>query len=107
MVSNFNNKKSLPRSLQGVLWSRNINNFNLQKDKAYIAHQVLSFGSLEQIKWLLALYGKSAIKNVFLQQPSQIYQPAVFYFVKNFILGLGNKNIPAKKYVKTKLPTIN
>ena len=90
-----------PTSLQGILWSKNIKNINLEKDKVYIIHQVLGYGSLQQIKWLFRVYKPTEIQEVFEKYPKKVYLPSVFYFVKNFILNLKSKKLPPQIYVKT------
>ena len=59
---------AIPSNFQGVFWSRDIQNLDLQKDKDYIIHQILAFGSLEQIKWLKSSYGKDEIRNIIEEQ---------------------------------------
>lgn len=93
-------KKSIPVEFQPILWSKNVKNLDLEKDKVYIIHQVLSYGSLDQIKWLFKIYKKKEIREVFLKFPKRIYIPSVFYFIKNFILGLKKKRLKEEKYVK-------
>lgn len=90
-----------PASFQGVLWSKSVDLLNLEKDKIYIIHQILSYGSLQEIGWLFMAYSSSEIINVFLRFPKKIYQPAIFNFVKVFVLGLKEKTISEEKYVKT------
>jgi len=51
-----------PRNLQSVLWSRDISNLDLQRDKNYIVHQVLMYGSLKDISWLKQTYKKTTLK---------------------------------------------
>lgn len=92
---------NLPASLQGVLWSKSVDLLDLEKDKIYIIHQILSYGSLQQIRWLFRVYSSSEIINVFLRFPKKIYQPAIFNFVKVFVLGLKEKTLSEEKYVKT------
>src|SRR3989339_136028 len=36
---------------QGILWSKDIKNIDLEGDKIYIIHQVLSYGKINQIKY--------------------------------------------------------
>lgn len=90
-----------PASLQGVLWSKSVDLLDLEKDKIYIIHQVLSYGSLQEIRWLFKVYSSREMINVFLRFPKKIYQPAIFNFVKVFVLGLKEKTLPEEKYVKT------
>lgn len=94
-------KKSIPAEFQPMLWSKNVKKLDPEKDKNYIIHQILSYGNLSQIKWLFRVYKKEEIKEVFLKFPKKVYIPAVFYFVKNFILGLRKKQLEEEKYVKT------
>jgi Cu/Ag efflux protein CusF len=93
-------QKSIPSKFQPILWSKNVKDLDLKKDKVYIIHQILSYGNLEQIKWLFKVYKKEEIKKVFLKSPKKIYIPAVFYFIKNFILDLRKKRLKKEKYVK-------
>lgn len=99
-------KIGIPESFQGILWSKNIKSLNLEKDKVYIIHQILSYGNFKQIKWLFKAYGQKEIREVFLKYPKKIYLPPVFYFVKNFILNLEKKKISPQDYVKTFFRTI-
>lgn len=91
--------KTIPSSFQGILWSANVRHLDLERDKVYIIHQVLMYGTIEQVKWLFMVYGKATIKKVFLKDPQRIYNPPAFLFIKNFILGLKNISLSEKKYV--------
>jgi len=102
----FRTKTKYLRSLQGILWSKNIKNLDLKRDRVYIVHQFLSYGNLEQIKWLFKAYKPRKIKEIFIKSPKKIYSPAVFYFIKNFILGLKRKKLPEEKYVKNSLRVV-
>ena len=95
-----NKKTVLPENLKGILWSKNINNINLENDKIYIIHQVLSFGDIEEIKWLFKNYTLDEIKMVFINIPKRIYTRPVFLFVKEYILKI-NTGLDEKKYVKS------
>lgn len=88
-------KIKIPKKFQSYLWSVDVKNLDLEKDKDYIIHQILSYGDLEAIKWLFKVYGKKTIKEVFLKHPYKVYSDAHLCFVKNLLLGL--KNIPVKK----------
>lgn len=88
----------LPKKLQSVLWSVNIDHLDLEKDKYYIIHQVLIYGSLNDLKWLFAAYTRSEIIETFLI-PYKNYPRPIFYFVKNYILGLKKTNFNEDDYV--------
>ena len=90
-------KIKIPKSFQGILWSVNVKNLDLEKDKVYIIHQILMYGTIKQIHWLFKVYGKKIIKEVFLKDPQRIYNPPAFLFLKNFILGF--KKIPLSKKI--------
>ncbi len=104
-MSKASSETKTPEGLQGILWSKDIKNLDLEKDKVYIIHQILSYGNLKQIKWLFTMYKPKEIQEIFLKYPKKIYSPSVFYFIKNFILNLKNKKLAAQNYVKTPLQT--
>ncbi|MDP1722026.1 MAG: hypothetical protein Q8L37_02345 [Candidatus Gottesmanbacteria bacterium] len=69
-----------PKSLQAVLKSAAIEDLDLEKNKAYIVHQILAFGSWEQMVWLLNYYGANMVREVFQKQPMKLYSPQAFHF---------------------------
>jgi len=87
--------------LEPLLWSKGMGKIDKERDKIYIIHQVLSYGDLEDIRHLFRIYNKKEIKETFIKFPKKIYQPAVFYFIKNFVLSLRNKPLKEEDYVKT------
>ncbi len=98
------NKSSLtkikfPDSLQGILWSKNIENINLEEDKVYIIHQILAYGDIKEVKWLFEVYPKNDIKNIFINYPVKIYTRPVYFFIKDFILNI-KKDTNENSYVK-------
>lgn len=88
-----------PKSLQPILWSADVNKLDIQKDKYYITHQVLIYGTLKEIRWLFQTYGLRTVVGVFLHEPARWYPKKMFYFIKNYILGLKNKNLNEENYV--------
>ncbi|MBZ1345507.1 MAG: hypothetical protein KY055_02690 [Candidatus Nealsonbacteria bacterium] len=93
--------RTIPSSFQGILWSVNVKNLDLEKDKVYIIHQVLSYGTLEQIRWLFEVYSKREIKRVFEASPMKVYNFPTFNFIKNIVLGLKEKPFSSKDYVSS------
>lgn len=89
----------LPKNLQSVLWSANVDGLNLESDKYYIIHQILSFGNLENISWLINNYAKKEVVEVFMQSFKD-YSRSRFYLVKDAILGLKNWHPDERYYVK-------
>lgn len=90
----------IPSALQPFLWSKNIEKLDRNRDKIYIIHQILSYGDFKELRWLLRIYGDKEVREVFTKYPKKIYQPSVFYFIKNFILKLKNKRLKEDDYVR-------
>lgn len=57
-------KRRLPKFLKSLLWSYDIKNLSLEKDKEIIITQVVNYGSWDNIKWLFKTYGEEEIKKV-------------------------------------------
>jgi hypothetical protein len=91
---------SIPASLQGVLWSAKTNTLDIQNNRIYIINQILSFGTLEQIRWLIQTYSKQIVREVFLQTPMKIYTKKSFNFSK-LILDVSESEAPNNRYDKT------
>ncbi len=62
-------------------------------------HQVLAFGTLEDIRSLKATTGEEKIKELFINFPKKVYTPPNLNFIKNFILHI-NSAIDEQKYLK-------
>ena len=92
--------KKIPKSLKGVLWSADISKLDLERDKVYIIHQVLSYGTLSDIGWLLAAYGPKVVCEVFLRYPQKVYTKSGFAFTKNAVLDLRSADIGEDRYVQ-------
>ena len=90
---------SVPKKLQPILWSTDIRLLDIQRDRVYIIHQVLLYGTFEELQWLFSTYPKEEIADVFINRPQKIYPRSMFYFVKNFILQLKDKKLSEGKYV--------
>jgi len=91
----------IPENLQPILWSKDVHELSLEEDKSYIIHQVLMYGSLADIKWLLDTYPPREVKRIFIEHPKKLYTPQAFNFVKNFILKIEDPSLKEKDYVKT------
>lgn len=88
-----------PSSLQGILWSTDVNLLDCELDKPYIIHQTLAYGRMEDIRWLFRTYPVGEIRRVFTEDPYKDYRAARFSLIKNHVL---NISIPMeeKRYVK-------
>jgi len=92
--------RRIPRTFQPFLWSKNVGKMDRDRDKIYIVHQILSYGDFKELRQLFKIYDRKEVGEVFTKYPKKIYQPSVFYFVKNFILGFRNKRLRESDYVK-------
>jgi len=57
-------KIEIPKKMQWLLWSYDIDSLDLERDKDYIITQVLNYGTWEDLKWLFKVYSEREIKNV-------------------------------------------
>ncbi|MCH7730371.1 hypothetical protein IID21_02445 [Patescibacteria group bacterium] len=89
----------IPKSLQPILWSRDINSLDLNKNRAYIINQVLAYGTMEHIKWLFQNYSQREIKKVFIKKPIKIYSPSAFNWI-NTVLLENKKPLDKTRYVE-------
>lgn len=62
-------------------------------------HQILAFGSLNDIRSLKNKLGEEKVKKLFLEHPKKIYTSSLLYFIKNFILHINN-SIDDQQYLK-------
>ena len=93
--------KKIPPTFQPFLWPKSTEKLDREKDKIYIIHQILSYGDVREVRQLFRIYDKKEVRETFVKYPKKIYQPSVFYFTKNFVLGLGRKRLKEENYVKT------
>lgn len=89
----------LPKKLQPVLWSVNIDRLDSEKDKYYIIHQTLAFGNLENLIWLLSTYPRREIIDVFKVSFKDYSRPR-FYLIKDAVLELKDWHPDERYYVK-------
>lgn len=89
----------IPKTLKPLFWSTDFNQLDINKNKNFIIHQVLIYGTIEDIKWLFKTYSKKEIINVFVNKPSKNYPAEVYNFIKNYLLNLKNLKLEADKYV--------
>jgi len=94
--------KSASSSLQAILWSKKLSKLNLKKDKVYIIHQILAYGSLKDLAWLFKTFPKKEIIELFRRYPQKIYTKSQFNFAKNILLNL-KTTLDEKKYLKPSL----
>lgn len=87
-----------PKRLQAILWSSDVNSLDLEKDKWYIIHHVLIYGTLGEIKWLFQIYGVKEVVRVFVSEPARLYSKKLFRFIKNYLLPLRDTKLYEEDY---------
>lgn len=63
-------KEKLPKSVQNVLWSYDVDRIDLEIHKKLIVAQVLNFGTQEATDWLFHTYSMAEIQKAADQIPS-------------------------------------
>lgn len=71
----------------------------INKNSPDSIHQILAFGTLEDIRSLKATTGEEKIKELFINYPKKVYTLPNLNFIKNFILHI-NSSIDEQKYLK-------
>lgn len=89
-------KKELTK-FKPLFWFLNADKLDPQKDRNLIVHQVLSYGTLDDLRRLLKLYGKAAVRREFKKPAPGLYQPSILNFCQHV---LGIKKINPKRYLK-------
>jgi len=92
---------AIPKRLQPILWSKQVGTLDPKKDKNYIVHQILMYGSLDEMGWLFKNYSREEIKEIFVKYPKKIYTPQALNFVKTAVLGIKDVKVKDDDYVKT------
>lgn len=64
-------------------------------------HQILMFGTLEEIQNLKETIGEDTVRHLFLSNPKKVYTAPALNFIKNFVLGI-NTSIDEQKYLKNR-----
>ena len=90
----------IPPARMHLFWSKDPQQIDIQSDKAYIIHQTLSFGTLDDIAWLRTIYPIDEIRSVFISQPIKVYTPSAYVFSKR-LLGVSDGDAPGYHYDKT------
>lgn len=62
--------EKLPKSVQNVLWSYNLDKIDLNDHKKIIITQVLNFGTKEATDWLFTTYNGNEIRDIANQIPT-------------------------------------
>jgi len=67
---------------KNLFWFLSDKDLDWQKDRNFIIHQVLSYGTMDQVKELFTLYGRETIKKEFQKPRPGLYYPNVLEFFR-------------------------
>lgn len=80
-----------------LFWFLDSNKLDLNKDRNLIVHQVLAYGTLEDLRQLIKLYGKETVRKEFKKPQAGLYQPSILNFAQHV---LGVAKVDQNKYLK-------
>ncbi len=63
-------------------------------------HQILAYGTIEEVRKLKRSIGEAKLKKLFLSYPKKVYTQPTLNFIKNFILHI-NGHVNGQKYIKS------
>lgn len=69
------------------------------KNSPDAVHQILAFGTLEDIRSLKKTVGEEKVKKLFIGYPKKVYTERSLNFIKNFILRIKSP-LDEQKYIK-------
>lgn len=69
----------LPQRMERYFWEVDVDRMDLEKHKNYVIERVLDWGKTDDVKWLLARYGKEGIKEALRQRRGLSRSTAVFW----------------------------
>ena len=72
---------------------------DLERDRTYIIHQILKYGTFADIQWLFKTYSKKDVSQVFINKPSKSYPKPLFYTIETLIK-LANKKFTGEFHDK-------
>lgn len=87
----------MPKNFAPLFWFLDYKKLDLEEDKHLIVHQVLSYGTMDDLRELFKIYGFKTVREEFKKPKPGLYQPSVLAFCQ-YILGV-NK-LDKQKYLK-------
>lgn len=75
-------ENKIPESLERLFWSYDFASLHLEKDKRVIVKQVLSYGNIEDWKWLISKYGKTRVQEIISDFSESEFRPQTLKLIK-------------------------
>lgn len=83
-----------PLTKKSLFWDTDINTIDMSKNKRYIIERILKFGDLTDYHWMQNTYSMKDIKNVILEERSDLDPRSINFWCHNFGI---EKSICTKK----------
>jgi len=89
--------REITKKFAPLFWFLDYKKLDPEKDKHLIIHQVLSYGTMDDMRELFRVYGFKTVKKEFKKPKRGLYQPNILAFCQ-YILKI--KKLDEKKYLK-------
>jgi hypothetical protein len=66
---------AIPETMRPLFWSYNFSRLDLEQHRKTVILQVLNYGTFEQWRWLIDMYGKEGVRAVAMQVPVTEIKP--------------------------------
>ena len=75
-------KSALPLSFRPLFWSYRFRDLDIHEDTKLIIKQILLYGDLRQLRWMVKAYTKEKIRNILSRIPETELRPSSVEFAK-------------------------
>lgn len=82
---------SVTSKLQSRLWSKSTRKIHIKRDGRYIIKQLLAYGTMEDLRWLLSRYPKKTIRTVAKTMKRTEFHPSIYKFINLLFLSNDQK----------------
>lgn len=82
---------------KGLFWDVHFRKLDLRRDRHFIIHRILAYGTMDDLRALLKIYGKKIVRKEFLKPQSGLYYPNILELCLHLF---EIKKVNEKKYLK-------
>ncbi|MBI3888398.1 hypothetical protein HY311_01245 [Candidatus Nomurabacteria bacterium] len=88
-----------PLTKKSLFWDTDTSTIDLKKNKRYVIERILRFGDLDDYKWMRDIYSTEDLKNVILEERSDLDPKSINFWCYNFGIeeSICTKKLLAKK----------
>ncbi len=65
---------TIPKFFAPILWSYNLSEFEIQKNKQIIIMQTINYGSWKHWQWITHTYGKEELRSIISEIPASAFR---------------------------------